>query len=228
MAQPSSYSDLSPRRQPFLFLTTAFVIGILTDRWLAPPFWLTAAMLAGLIVGAAILFCSLRKPGAAIIILAGFMAAGCSVSAAVSPGARTDGLKRLMDDGQITPTEPVRLIGVLGRPPEPVPDGVLLDVSANELQVARRILRTSGSARLMLQLSGAQVKSEYNDLHLDYGAQVSILIRLEPARAFSNPGSPDFNEFLERRGYQLKGTIKSPLLIEVLKQGSGNPFLGAL
>ncbi len=55
-----------------------------------------------------------------------------------------------------------------------------------------------------------------------------MLVRLERARQYSNPGSPDFNDFLERRGYDLKGVIKSPLLIERLGVASTNRALAVL
>ena len=55
-----------------------------------------------------------------------------------------------------------------------------------------------------------------------------MLVRLERARSYGNPGSPDFNDFLERRGYDLKGTVKSPLLIEPLDQAKTNRALARL
>src|SRR6185503_7122736 len=58
--------------------------------------------------------------------------------------------------------------------------------------------------------------------------RVRVLVRLERARGYNNPGSPDFNDFLERRGYDLKGVIKSSLLIEPLGQARVNPLLARL
>src|SRR5262245_14200194 len=228
MGDSIAFSDLSPRRQPFIFLTAALLTGILLDRWLAPPFWLAALVLFASICAGITLLRGLRINIAAIVILAGFIAGGTTGSAAIRRGARADGLKQLMEAGLIKPTDPVQLFGVLSRPPEPVPDGVLLDLRAEELHIARQVLAASGSARLVLPLRDERARTEYRELALDYGHTVRILVRLEPAMTYGNPGSPDFNEFLERHGYQLKGTIKSPLLIQVIGQGSGNPLLGAL
>src|SRR5215471_1957409 len=228
MASSDSCSDLLPRRQPFIFLTAAFVAGILIDQWLVPPFWPTAIVLLALIGAGIKLHFSLRPEAAAIVILAGFLAAGDCLSSAVRRGTRSDGLKRLMEAGLITEGDPVQLLGVLDHPPEPLPDGVLLNVRADQIEVSRRALKASGSARLMLSLRDETARNEYDDLRLTYGSEVRILLRLETARSYSNPGSPDFNEFLDRRGYQLKGTIKSPLLIQVVGQTSGNPLLRVL
>jgi ComEC/Rec2-related protein len=228
MASSDSYSDLLPRRQPFIFLTGAFVAGILIDQWLVPPFWPTAIVLLALIGAGIKLHLSHRPAAAVIVILAGFLAGGVCLSSAVRRGARSDGLKRIMEGGLIIEGDPVQLFGVLDQPPEPLPDGVLLNVRAAQIEVSRRTLKASGSARLMMSLRDETARNEYDDLHLTYGSEVRILLRLETARSYSNPGSPDFNEFLERRGYQLKGTIKSPLLIQVLGRTSGNPLLRVL
>jgi competence protein ComEC len=133
-----------------------------------------------------------------------------------------------MEGGLITEADPVQLFGVLERPPEPVPDGVLLDVRAQRIEIAQQIVQASGSAKLTLPLGNETVRNEYDELGLTYGSQVRILLRFETARTYSNPGSPDFNEFLDRRGYQARGTIKSPLLIEVLGRSRANPVLRIL
>src|SRR5215471_10516763 len=228
MASSNRYWDLLPRRQPFIFLAAGFVAGILIEQWLVLPFWPTAIVLAALI-GIGIQFhLSLRSKSAAIVILAGFIAAGNCLSAASRHGSRSDGLKRLMESGLIIEGDPVQLFGVLDQPPEPLPDGVLLDVRAQQIEVSKQAIKASGSARLMLPLRDEAVRNEYDDLRLTYGSVVRVLVRLETARTYSNPGSPDFNEFLDRGGYQLKGTIKSPLLVQVLGPGNGNPLLRVL
>ena len=66
----------------------------------------------------------------------------------------------------------------------------------------------------MLMLDNAEAVEEFNRLQLSYGSRVRVLVRLERARSYNNPGSPDFNDYLERSGYDLKGVIKSPLLVE--------------
>src|SRR5215831_9934032 len=144
MASSDSCSDLLPRRQPFIFLTAAFVAGILIDQWLVPPFWPTAIVLLALIGAGIKLHFSLRPEAAAIVILAGFLAAGDCLSSAVRRGTRSDGLKRLMEAGLITEGDPVQLLGVLDHPPEPLPDGVLLNVRADQIEVSRRALKASG------------------------------------------------------------------------------------
>ena len=85
-----------------------------------------------------------------------------------------------------------------------------------------------GHARLMISPSGDDAQREFARLALDYGSRIRVLVRLERAQGYANPGSPDFNDFLERRGYDLKGVIKSPLLIEHLGDASTNRALKVL
>jgi hypothetical protein len=136
MAHPNASSNISPLRQPFIFLTSALAAGILVDQWIWPPFWMTTFSLLLLIGLGIACYRATQNTWAAMFILAGFTAAGLSLSGAVRRSARSDGLKRLMEDGVITASDPVRLLGVLERPPEPVPDGVLIDIRARELMIA--------------------------------------------------------------------------------------------
>ncbi|MFY9609575.1 MAG: ComEC/Rec2 family competence protein [Blastocatellia bacterium] len=134
-------------------------------------------------------------------------------------------LKRLFDDHTITPDSPVELEGVLRTPPEPAPEIYYLNVEAERVRIGDQVLEASGFARLMIPLVDERARREFNALDLDYGSRVSVLVRLERARAYHNPGSPDFNEFLERHGYDLKGAIKSPLLVRRIGRSAVNPAL---
>src|SRR5262249_39102442 len=124
-------------------------------------------------------------------------------------------LETLFAEKIIAPDDPVELTGILVAPPEPAPESLYLDLEAERIRIQEKTIVVSGRARLMLMSAGVS-KDEFAKLALDYGTRIRVLVRLERARSFSNPGSPDFNEFLERRGFDLKGAVKSPLLIERL------------
>lgn len=137
-------------------------------------------------------------------------------------------LKRLFDAHIITPDSPVELEAVLRTPPEPAPEIYYLNVEAERVRIGHQVIDASGFARLMISLVDERARREFEALDLDYGSRVSVLVRLERARAYHNPGSPDFNEFLERHGYDLKGTIKSPLLVRRIGRVAVNPALAFL
>ena len=222
----SGGSTFLPHRQPFLYLTAALVTGIVLEKWIEPArwmIWLLAATSSGLSIKLVIG----NKRTAGVSLLAGFAIAGALLSQqdrTVAPSR----LKHLFETRQIMSDQPVELEGVLRRPPEPAPGAYYLDVEAETVRAGGGVISATGFARLMISLVDKQAAHEFEALGLDYGSRLRVLVRLERARAFHNPGSPDFNEFLERQGYDLKGTIKSSLLIERLGHGTSSSVLGFL
>ncbi|HJQ71660.1 MAG TPA: ComEC/Rec2 family competence protein [Blastocatellia bacterium] len=213
---------------PFLYLTSALVTGIVADRWFEPDRRIAPALA---IIFIAVFVGSLMKRNRAAAICAALITiaqAGAAASAIERAGVDNTRLKRLYETGRITRDLPVELTGVLVRPPEPAPAACYLDLEAESIIARQLALKASGRARLMLVLDSAEAVEEYNRLQLDYGSRVRILVRLERARSYNNPGSPDFNDYLERSGYDLKGVIKSPLLVERAGSARVNPLLGLL
>lgn len=218
-------SNLSPCRQPFLYLTAALVTGILVDRWLEPS-QLYAELFAIASIAVSIRFTASKKSAAATLaLLASFAATGALLSHCEQASITDSRLKRLFDERIITPDDPVELTGTLLAPPEPAPGACFLDVETESIRVRGEDRIASGCARLMIPLADDEATNEFNNLALDYGSRVRMLVRLERARSYSNPGSLDFNDFLERRGFDLKGVIKSSLLIEQIGHSRVNGAL---
>jgi competence protein ComEC len=219
-------SSFLPRRQPFIYLLTAFVAGILAENGFAPS---PALALLGLI--GAILFSVkgvVNRKAATGYLLIGFVCLGVLLARAengeVSPGRLT----RLFEAHKIPADEAVELSGVLVAPPEPAPGGLYLDIEAESLRAFAEPFATSGRARLAIWLPEKESEEAYHQLGLDYGSRLRVMVKLERARVYKNPGAIDFNDFLERQGYDLKGTIKSPLLIEARGRAPVNRILDAL
>lgn len=224
----SAQFDLAPARQPFLYLTAAFVISILVDRWLALSLGVTLPLIVIFITLAVWFVIRHRNVAATLALLASFAVAGALFSRTERTSVDHARLKRLFDAQVITSDDPVELTGTLVMPPEPAPQARYLDVAAESLRADNETLAVTGSVRLMIRLADDDVMGEFHDLALNYGSRVRVLVRLERARSYSNPGSPDFTDFLERRGYDLKGVIKSPLLIEPLGRAPVNRLLARL
>jgi competence protein ComEC len=228
MSQVLFRTTLSPRWQPFLYLSAALVGGILVDRWIEPRAGIVV-VLALISSGASILFLPGERSARTVVaLLIGFGAVGALLSLRERTNTAPSRLESLYESRVIGPDDPVELTGTLAAPPEPAPGAYYLDIAAEQLRVRDEVIAASGHARLMMSLSGNQPRSDFALLGLDYGSRIRVLVRLERARAYANPGSPDFNEFLERRGYDLKGVIKSPLLVERLGVASTNPVLAVL
>ncbi|MEW6208045.1 MAG: ComEC/Rec2 family competence protein [Acidobacteriota bacterium] len=224
----ASQSGFLPCRQPFLYLTAALIAGILTDAASAPRSTAVFAITA-ISSLASIVFFLLRKNSlATVAILAAVFSIGVSLAFAQRTRIAESRLTRLFDQRILTPDTVVDLTGTLALPPEPAPRVFYLDLEAESARVGDQQITASGRVRLMIHLIDGQSRDEFNRLALDYGSRVKVLVRLERTRSFANPGSTDFNEYLERAGYDLRGTVKSPLLIEHIGQAETHSLLVAL
>lgn len=125
-------------------------------------------------------------------------------------------IERLYDDGLIGSGEPVEVIGVVARAPEPAPDGFYLTLRAEKLRFKTDMRDASGQVLLFAPVRDATVKTEYEALELRYGARVSVMTALGRTENFRNSGVSSLTEYLERRDLDATGLIKSPLLVERL------------
>lgn len=214
MSQDRSPTTFSPTRQPFLYLTAALLVGILADRWIEPARLILFAFAVISITASIKLVLGKKDLAATAALLISFVAGGALLSRAERTGKTASRLTSLYESNVISADLPVEITGVLGAPPEPAPFAYYLDVDVQSIRARDEILAAAGRVRLMISLADDEARAEFDSLALDYGARVCVLVRLERARSFANPGSPDFDDFLERHGYDLKGVIKSPLLIE--------------
>src|SRR5439155_8908669 len=60
-------------------------------------------------------------------------------------------------------------------------------------------------------------QQEFDQLDLRYGARVRVMTTLERTDSFRNPGVSSFTGYMDRKGYDATGMVKSPLLIERLE-----------
>ena len=119
-----------------------------------------------------------------------------------------------MISGTIAAGEPVELTGVLARYPESAPNGFYLTLRAEQLRMKDAEKTVSGVVTLLLPVQEKITEEDYQRLELRYGARVRVMTVLNRADNFRNPGVSKFTEYLERRGYDAAGYVKSPLLIE--------------
>jgi competence protein ComEC len=215
-------------RQPFLYLALSFVAGILADIGATPARWVgTTLSLIAIVISIGSMMVK-RDRTASAAILAAFVAAGILLSNAERVRVAHSPLKLLVESGSINPDNAVELIGVLARPPEPAPDVYYLDLDVESIRTNAEPFYAPGRIRLRAEVIEENAKREFDSLSLEYGTRVRVLVILGVHRGYRNPGSPDFNEPLERQGYHLSGSIRSPLLIERLGDAPVNPILVAL
>src|SRR2546421_9959723 len=73
------------------------------------------------------------------------------------------------------------------------------------------------SVVLLAPISSKSIEQEFAELDLRYGARIRVMTRLERSDSFRNRGVSSFTEYLDRKGYDATGFVKSPLLIERLE-----------
>lgn len=200
---------------PLALLAACLMAGILAAGFVAMP--LGGCLAAGVICSAgAVWFLSRRRlTGATLAAACAFFCAGAALES-FEKGAGANSVRRLFDAGALTSGDPAEAAGVLKRAPEPAPDGFYLTLSVEKLRVGDTERSASGVLWLFAPARDRSVRDEYEALGLRYGARVRVMSALNRADDYRNPGVSSYTEYLERRGYDASGVIKSPLLIERL------------
>ena len=129
----------------------------------------------------------------------------------------TDRIALLCDSGVIAPREPVEITASVVGEPEPAPGGFFLTLQTEEIRFKQRDQAASGTLLMTAVTRDESTRSAYGSLELHHGARVRFMTSLDRQEDFRNPGVRPFTEYLERKGYDARGVIKSPLLIERLQ-----------
>jgi competence protein ComEC len=154
---------------------------------------------------------------ATILVMLAALMLGWIFAAVERNRVPTNQLKRLLNEGTVAVGEPVEITGVLEREPEVAPERLYLFLGVETVR-SRGVDRVaSGELVLLAPVSSASIAREFDELDLRYGARLRVMTRLERADSFRNPGVSSFTEYLDRKGYDASGFIKSPLLIERLE-----------
>lgn len=216
-------SSFSPAHRPAAFaasplalLAVAFASGIILANLFNASL---AAWLASAAASSALLLYSyaVGKQGlAAVLVLLAFTCAGALLATIEREGVAHNRVRKFYEEGMIVSGEPVELTGVLERAPESAPDGLYLTLRVEKLRRGEEEREAAGVVWLFAPLREKGTGAEYAALELRYGARLRLMTALRRAESFRNPGVSSFTEYLEQRGFDATGTIKSPLLIERL------------
>jgi competence protein ComEC len=217
MPRRLSFSQLSVSHQPLLYATAALMAGIISVSHLSLAFrhWLmmTASLLLMAIAG------WIRKADARLmtaLLMMGCAACGGLLFSGDSLRDSRHNFHQLMERGELTPTEPIELWGMLQAAPEPAVDRIYLSLAVSRIASLRREYQIKSNINLIVRFADDEARREYDALQLDYGTRVRVLAYLLNSQGYRNPGAIDFDELLEQHGYAAAAVIKSPLLIERL------------
>jgi competence protein ComEC len=219
---------------PLAQLAAVFALGIVGETYIAVPLLVVLAIATLTTVAATTAFLykafvenpasnktqkSLRRkfsvPGT--LVIAATLLLGWSLASIEKTKVSANQLKRLLDEGSLRVGEPVELTGVLERDPELAPQRFYLSLRMERIRLRSSETEVSGSVMLLAPVPGKSVQEEFDQLELRYGARIRVMTMLERTDSFRNPGVSSFTEYLDRKGYDATGLIKSPLLIERLE-----------
>lgn len=202
---------------PLALLSLGLAAGIMTGHLLA--------LSLGLLIPAAALTCAaivwlLRKrrySASSVLVIIIAVLSGATLETIEQRQMPGDQLKRLIESETILPGDPVELTGTLDGPLEAGPERFAFPLRLEKFKLRSVEHNASGVVQLQAPLRDRSQRAEYAELELHYGARLRVMIQLERADNFRNPGVSSFNEFLDRKGYDATGVIKSPLLVERLE-----------
>jgi competence protein ComEC len=205
---------------PLIVFASALALGMFAGHSLAHQ-W-SPLLLVSIAVGLVLIVVPLwslsngKLTPATVSVVTAFFCAGFVLSLIDSRPIAPNRVARLQDEGIIAPDYPVELTGVVSGEPEPAPQSFYLTLRAERISFKGVERDVSGTVFLLVPVREQQVAKEYDALQLRHGARVRVMTTLDREENFRNPGVSPFTEYLERKGYDATGVIKSPLLVERL------------
>jgi competence protein ComEC len=200
---------------PLLPLAVAFAAGVLLSQWCALPLYIPIVVV---VVCAGTAFPGLKRQINAIptiLVALSFFFSGAALASLEPQAVSTNRVKRLIEEGVLPVGMPLEITGVLEREPEIAPERIYLSLKVEGI-TANRVERQASGVVTLLAISGESAAGQLAQLELRYGARIRVMTTLERTDSFRNPGVSSFTEYLDRKGYDANGFVKSLLLMERL------------
>lgn len=207
-------------RHPLAEIAIAFAAGICAANYFSSRLvvlWIVGAVCAAVAV---IALGKHRLALAGVALLVGFGVAG-SVLAVQERKYENSELGQFVG-------RPVVVTGVLVGPPEFGRDRLYLSVSVERLDVDGSSRIGSGVVSLMAPFRGVNDEAEFKGLQLRYGTRVRVVTNFGRVDNYRNPGVSPLSEYLDRKGYDATGVIKSPAAITRIENAARVSLLALL
>lgn len=227
MPRRLSFTRLSLSEQPLVFLSLAFISGLLlaAHYQFAIRVWFIVAVIWWLAASV----CLLKRQVAAVFLLfGGCLALGGLLWALSEASTGQTRVRKLFERGELNASELIEITGTLYVSPELAPERIYLSIEVERVATLGKEMPASGAVQIVVPFRDDQSRAEFDQLALDYGARIQLLATLNDERGYRNPGAPCFSEILENRGYDASGGVKSPRRIERIGEGKHNSMLARL
>lgn len=201
-------------RQPLAQLAVAFSVGILVSNYLSALLlpWLIAGGVCSAVAIVAALKTRLSVAGVALLLAIGCVGA---VLAVQESRAQRNELRDFRG-------RQVVITGVLSGPVEAGRDRRYLTLDAERLDVDGFERGVRGVVSLLVPVRDEQ---EWAGLQLRHGARLRVVAKLNRGDEFRNPGVSPLSEYLDRKGYDAVGFVKSAASITRLEDVGGLPVV---
>jgi len=202
--------------RPLAVLAAALAIGIMIAQLRSLSLTL---LICGAVSSFALAMWAVHKRAhstGTLLVIVITVIAGASLAIIEQRSAPVDQIKQLFAAGAIASGDPVELTGVLAGPPESAPESIYLRLQVEKIRLKSVERPASGAVELLAPMYEQATRGEYAALELRYGARLRVMVQLQRVDSYRNPGVSSFTEYLERKGADATGVIKSPLLIERL------------
>src|SRR4030095_4576049 len=111
------------------------------------------------------------------------------------------------------PGETCLLTGVLDGPPEFARGRLYLTLRVETVSKDGSDLKSSGVVSLFVPIRTAAIELEIQSLQLRHGARLRVTTVLNRADQYRNPGVSMSTEYLDRKGFDASGVVRSPASI---------------
>ena len=214
---PDTFLRKTANLCPLLPIAAAFASGI----WFEHAVEFDARMLLVIVVIFAISSLLIREGKLAtisVVLAFFFLGAFCLRRESASIGE--DRIRALVNGGAIASGSVVEVEGTLKSPPELTADGTILTIASDELRSHGQTQQASGKIRVFLTLADDESKNDLARLRLRYGSKIVVAGEISREESFQNPGVTSRIELLDRQGIDATLLVKSPQLIEHVRDES--------
>jgi competence protein ComEC len=203
---------------PLAVLGVSFAVGVLLARLGVTSLVACLSCGAGCALLAVYFYLKVKQSAATLLLVVTFVCAGATLAVIEESRVPANRVQRFYEEGLVASGDPVEVTGVLEAAPETAPDGFYLSLRVERFKFKDEERSASGVVRLFAPVRDGEIRAEYDALELRYKARVRVLAALRRAEGFRNPGGSSFTDYLEQRGIDASGAIKSPLLVERLDE----------